>query len=173
MSAVDRSALPIVVFDLDSTLADTRNRRQFLPVDAMCPADWFGYHINCLTDVPVQGVVQLVQLLYPHYRIVIVTARPALSEIHEKTHEWLDLHQVPRDTVVLMPLDESRTTGAWKADVVAKLRTNGVDVVLAVDDWGPNGWAIEETGTPFLHVARPGTDVPTERPAIHGTRSTT
>jgi hypothetical protein len=157
----DRDTLPVVVFDLDSTLADTRHRRQYLEgITITCPEDWAQYHTHCLDDAPVHGTIQLARLLHPHHRITILTARPDTKEIREKTEMWLDLHQVMYDSLILLPLDEHRPTGEWKTDVVAKMQADGYDVALMVDDWGPNGRAIEAAGTPFLHIARPGTDVP-------------
>jgi hypothetical protein len=146
-----------VVFDLDSTLADTRHRRQHLPEDAQGPADWIDYHSHCLGDAPIAGRIQLAYLLSKHHRIVIITARPNTPAIHANTHRWLDRHQVPRDDVILLPLDETRSPSEWKTEVVEKLISDGADVVLAVDDWWATGTALEELGVPFLHVARPYT----------------
>lgn len=153
--------MSIVVFDLDSTLADTRGRRQHLPVDAQGPADWIDYHVHCMADEPVRGTIQLAQLLYRLHRIVIVTARPDVAEIRELTVDWLDRHDVPCNDLILMPTDSGPSASAWKVTVVEKLRADGAEVVLLVDDWGPNGRMIEEAlDVPFLHVARPGADSP-------------
>ena len=160
MTAPARDTLPVVVFDLDSTLADTRHRREHLPIGATCPADWTGYHVHCLGDRPVLGTIALVRLLHPNHRIVIVTARPDETAVRANTAAWLVAQDVPHDGVIFLPLDELRPPAEWKAETVEKLRADLGDVVLAVDDWGPNGWAIEATGTPFLHVARPGADAP-------------
>jgi hypothetical protein len=157
---MNRDDLPTVIFDLDSTLADTRHRREYLPVGAQRPSDWIGYHTHCLGDDPVYGPISLMRLLHPHHRIVILTARPDDADIRGKTNTWLDAHKVPHDDLILLPLQETRSSGDWKSSVLYDLRNReAANVVLFVDDWGPTGRAVEANGVPFLHVARPGTDV--------------
>lgn len=144
-----------VIFDLDSTLADTRQRRVFMPTNPQGPADWVDYHSRCTEDAPIPGRIALARLLSGRHRVIIVTARPNEETVKARTVAWLYEHRVPFRDIVFMPLDETRSTGEWKAAEVARLQEL-FDVVLFVDDWWQNGDELEKLGVPFLHVTPPG-----------------
>lgn len=143
-----------VIFDLDSTLADTRHRRAHLPVRPIRPIDWVDYHSRCVDDAPIEGRVVLARLLAPRHHIAIITARPDTPEISDPTLAWLDTHDVPFDRIFFMPLD-AVFADIWKATATENLAAT-VPVALVVDDSWTNGAALEPLGVPFLHVTPPG-----------------
>ena len=139
------------LFDLDGTLADTRHRRSYLPVEPQGPADWVDYHARCRQDAPIPGPIALARLLAAHHRIVVVSARPNVPLVRRRTEGWLARHDVPFDELHLQPLD-APSVQEWKASVVAAVGP----VALAVDDWWQNVDALVAAGVPVLHVTPPG-----------------
>lgn len=141
----------MIVFDLDSTLADTRHRRKHLPVDPKTGADWIDYHLHCEHD-DLLDTVTLIDLLADIHEIVIVSARPDTPEVREATVNWLAKREIEYSHLILKPLDMPlRDTAAWKAAMVADLPS----VALFVDDWAPNCEAVARLGVPTICVRAP------------------
>jgi hypothetical protein len=143
--------LRVVCVDLDSTLADTRHRRELCPT--VNPAStWDDYTEACGGDVPLAGAVTLVRLLAASgYGIHVVTNRS--HRFREQTVSWLRTHGIPANHVALRPPDVVLDdTDRWKLDYLRIARASGYTVLLFVEDWPATADAIEAVGIPVLCV---------------------
>lgn len=149
--------MSVALFDLDSTLADTRHRRGLVPIDPRTAADWLPYAIAAGEDAPVPGTIRMARMFASAgHGVYIITARPRTPEIAGITAEWLTRHDVPCDRLFLMPGGLSSVSD-WKRGVVTEILREST-VALAVDDWYQNCDMFTELGIPTLHVAAPGTN---------------
>ncbi len=142
-----------VLWDLDSTLCDTRHRQHMVAQVREKQATWLEYSMACADDEPIEGAVALVRFLYElGVRQFGVSGRNASAL--NVTLDWLNRHQVPLDDVFLRPDDDYTTNGLFKVRVIEYLRdARGLDVVLFIEDWQEAAdtiWA--ETRVPVLVV---------------------
>ncbi len=131
----------IVLVDLDSTLADTRQRRHLCPtVDPT--KTWTDYAMGCPDDEPIAGTVALVRALYKRgYGIHIVSHRDRAAL--DLTVDWLIRHDIPHHAVAL---------NQHKVSYLMALREAGAEVVLAIDDDCDVAAAYEAVDCPVVCV---------------------
>jgi len=147
----DRSELKTaVVFDKDSTLADTRHRWHLAP-GAGAEPDWDAYSAACLGDPLLPGPATLTRLLHPHHQVHVCSGSNDTSR--QATLQWLTVHRIPYDALYQRPPGDRRKNWRLKTDYVNSLRALGVEVVLFVEDHPEVAAMIEaETGVPVLGV---------------------
>ncbi|MGH9107607.1 MAG: MBL fold metallo-hydrolase [Acidimicrobiales bacterium] len=123
-----------VCVDLDSTLADTRQRHHLvLPGDQREDTDWVNYSLACANDEPIEGACQLVRLLSAAHRIVIVSRRDEAAR--QLTLDWLGRHGIPFDELILGGSDGIPSgLHEFKVHHLRSLLAKGERVVLCVDD---------------------------------------
>lgn len=128
-----------IVFDLDSTLADTSQRHHIIDqIHADPPtANWVDYSMACADDTPIEGVIKLLNLLSTHFIIVIVTGRSILAR--EETEAWLSLYKVNYARLIMRPVvhqnEHTHSNAVWKKLMMLELRQEGYRIVLFIDDW--------------------------------------
>lgn len=135
-----------IVFDLDSTLADTRPRRHLCPtVDAT--KTWTDYALGCANDTLMPGAAELLRLCWDAgHTIHILSWRDQAA--HALTLTWLARHNLPYDVLRLRKPTDPEDSTAFKLDYIKHLR----DVRLVVEDWPDAAAAIEALGIPVLCV---------------------
>lgn len=145
-------AMRLVAFDLDSTLTDTRQRRDKCPT--VNPASsWDAYHGACAGDAPLLGPLALSKLLASGGACVyVITWRP--DALRAQTEDWLDRFAVPWWNLRMRTAaDEARfgsdSTAYWVACVVGLIE-EGLRPDLVVQDWPATALAIEALGVPVL-----------------------
>lgn len=121
---------PVVMVDLDSTLADSRHRSPLLAVSDGQPANWERYALASGDDDPILPVVKLVDLLSPVCDIHIVSGRHWASR--EVTVEWLLKHDIYYDVLALCPDTELHVY--WKLMWRDAIQELGYTVDLLIDD---------------------------------------
>lgn len=141
MTHVTRRALlypQAILWDLDSTLADTLHRQPMVAEIKARTATWEEYSLRCPDDTPIDGAVTLAWLLHPFYHQVIVSGRSQVAV--NATWEWLRRYNVP--------------CGKFKARAVRDLRARGLRPVLFVEDF-PDAAAYirDKTRLPVLLVS--------------------
>jgi len=142
-----------ICIDLDSTLCDTSPRHHLIE-DPREKTDWVAYSLECANDIPIAGACRLVQLLAPHYRIVIVSARNEVAR--ELTERWLAVHGVPYDELILGGGDGAPAgLEDFKVHHVGGLVERGEQVALMVDDLPGLPVAMQLLGVPVLTVRPP------------------
>jgi hypothetical protein len=156
---------PAVIFDLDSTLADTRHRQWMIPfIKAKRaapghprysgnPVTWDDYSMACSGDTPIPGPVFLAQLFRAmNHEVYIVSGRSAAARV--LTEKWLKTHDIPWDGIFLRPAGDRTPNAQFKVGILHSLIAAGIVPVLWVDDLAKVGDAIkaEFPDLPFLLV---------------------
>lgn len=152
-----------VLWDLDSTLANTAHRQPMVPlIKAKAGPTWEDYSMACVDDTPVDGTVALVRLLATStytdpdgnrqpYRQYGVSGRSDAAR--QLTLDWFAKHGIPLDNVYLRPAGDHTPNGKYKVGVIRRLRDKGVDVALFVEDWKETAdYIYAKTGVPVLVV---------------------
>ena|SRR5579884_924522 len=101
---------PIVIVDLDGTLADVRHRLHF--VQGPGKKRWKRFFQAQENDIPVASVRARIHELSREHEIVIVTARPDICR--EGTERWLEKHEIPYSRMYM------RSSGDHRPDYVVK-----------------------------------------------------
>lgn len=142
-----------ICIDLDSTLCDTSPRHHLI-AEPREDTDWVAYSLACENDMPIPGACRLVQLLAPHYRIVIVSSRDEAAR--QLTEAWLAAQGVPYDELILGGVDGApRGLEDFKVHHVGGLVGRGEQVALMVDDLPSLPVAMQLLGVPVLTVRPP------------------
>ena len=113
-----------IIFDIDGTLADPKDRLHFLE-----KKDWNSFYDACLDDAPIHHVIYLLQELKKNHRIIILTGRP--ERIKDKTLQWLKANNISFDEIYF------RKNGDYRPDYEIKeemLKTLNCSIWFAVDD---------------------------------------
>ena len=101
---------PVVIFDLDGTLALIEHRRHFVTDGNK---DWDSFFAACVDDLPNIPVIETCRALHDqHYIINIFSGRS--DAVKEETKSWLKLHGIPHATLVM------RREGDFTSDVELK-----------------------------------------------------
>ena len=84
-------AKPIVLVDVDGTLADVRHRLHHIRDGQR--KNWKAFFDGMDGDTPIASTVAWVQTLAEHHDIVIITGRP--EQYRARTVAWLKKHEIP------------------------------------------------------------------------------
>lgn len=125
--------MPIVVFDLDGTLADATHRLHLLPegADKNRTDSWDAFNLACWLDAPIPDNIQLLRsLCRAGHRIVILTGRCDVARM--KTIDWLERYQIPYDNLVMRPSYDHRKDVDFKED--ALIRISEIEPILCCFD---------------------------------------
>lgn len=153
-----------VVWDLDSTLANTLHRQPMVEQIKAGKATWDDYSLAAEADEPIRGSVALLRMLQPIHQQIIISGRSEAA--WSLTNDWLYRHSIPVDRLYLRQPGESiDDTDQLKVRKIRKLLGQGLSVVLYVEDWGPAAEAVwRELHIPVLGVnpfyPEPGGPVP-------------
>lgn len=116
----------VIMVDLDSTIADSRQRAHHLSDDT----DWEAYAMASGEDVPISSVVALIDALSMAAEIHIVSGRHWASR--EITERWLKKHCVYFDVLALCP--DTSLHIEWKKMWRDAMEALHYDVDLLIDD---------------------------------------
>jgi hypothetical protein len=159
-----------VVWDLDSTVADTLHRHHMLDgIKAWYAAvetwgdeeqavlagnvkvTWDDYSMACIRDTPVAGTVTLMRMLWKSSLQIAVSGRNAVA--NELTQKWVRLHKVPLDKIVLRVAGDFTHSDEYKVRELSALEEAGITVLAYIDDWPSTATAVTlATGIPSLMV---------------------
>jgi hypothetical protein len=130
--------LPIVLVDMDGTLADVGHRLHHLQHCKICgfngkflhdqghnyqpKKNWPAFFAACDQDAPIEVVAKWVRALPPDYEVWIVSGRPR-DLCHDKTVAWLEKHGIPYERLLM------RAGGDMRPDDVVKQEL--------LDEWVP------------------------------------
>lgn len=142
--------LTAVIYDLDSTLADTRHRWHLAPREDN-NLTWVDYSGACMEDKVIRGTAVRMQLDWQQHELSIASGRG--GESFSKTEQWLDMHALPYDYLVLRGIGDERANSQIKVDHILSVQARGVQVVLVYEDHPAVGRdIIAATGVPVLGV---------------------
>jgi phosphoglycolate phosphatase-like HAD superfamily hydrolase len=151
---------PVYVFDIDGTLADCSHR---LPHIQKEPKDWRSFFAACKYDKPINHLIKLANdLLRSNATIIFVSGRS--DECMMETVKWL--HQnirelSPRISEAPRPLfrlymrkaGDHRPDDIVKLELLAEIRANGYEPIMAFDDRDRVVKAWRSAGIPCAQVA--------------------
>lgn len=141
---------PIVLCDLDSTLADTRHRHHRSPHNDP-EATWENYGALCADDTLIEGTAALLRLLHRNgHSIHILSGRGVNHQ--SATVTWLHTHRVPFDQIRLHCKGDLEDLVEYKVGYCRELQRKGRKVVLAIEDWPTICEAFEAQGVPAVCV---------------------
>lgn len=136
-----------VIVDIDGTLADIEHRRHFVEQDKK---DWKSF-FEAMGDDPVrEEVLGEVRELSKSHDIVLVSGRP--ERYKQETLEWLDKHNVPRVTLLMRGMNDSRPDDIVKEEILNNYFVKS-KIFLVIDDrprvirmWQRNGLNVKDVG---------------------------
>lgn len=129
------------LFDIDGTVADLSHR---LPHIQKTPKDWNSFFDACFEDVPISHICDMVRLLAVHYPIVFVSGRS--DQVRDDTMVWLEEQGIWSGYLYMRKEGDHRPDHQIKLELLAQLRADGFEPIMAFDDrnqvvemWRANG----------------------------------
>lgn len=128
---LDRLVTPLVIFDLDGTLADDSHRSHLLREN---PKRWNEYFALCHLDAPKPEVVELAKTLSETYSVVIWSGRS--ESVRSPTLQWAAVHlaDVFVDEIRLRPVEDRTDDNELKRRWLAEHRAAGGQVLCVFED---------------------------------------
>lgn len=144
---------PCYIFDIDGTLANGDHRLHHIKKE---PKNWAAYFAACSEDAPIQHVIDICRSIglsdYPlNFAIVYVSGRS--DECRRDTQEWLNRHHLPTGPVYMRQQGDHRPDDILKIELLAHLREDGFEPIMAFDDRNRVVEAWRAAGVPCAQVA--------------------
>lgn len=136
------------LFDIDGTLADCSHRIHLIQGT---PKDWDGFFAACHLDTPIPHVVDLLNTLTGRTKIVYVSGRS--DQCREETETWLRKNSLPLGPLYMRKQGDHRDDDIIKIELLAQLRVDGFDPIMAFDDRDRVVAAWRAAGVPCAQVA--------------------
>jgi phosphoglycolate phosphatase-like HAD superfamily hydrolase len=137
------------VFDIDGTLADCTHRLHHIQKQ---PKDWRSFFAECSADKPIQHMIGVATALSAiGAQIVYVSGRS--DECRVQTVAWLDSHELPYGPVYMRRSGDHRDDDILKIELLADLRADGFEPIMAFDDRSRVVAAWRNAGIPCAQVA--------------------
>ncbi len=140
---------PVVVFDIDGTLADMEHRRHWV---ATKPKNWPAFNAGMKRDTTHDDIVSLAKLFdLQGYRVIICSGRG--EESRAVTETWLKDNNVPFIQLYMRGLKDYRQDSIVKVELLALIREQHGNPWLWFDDRQQVVDAIRAEGVRVLQVA--------------------
>jgi FMN phosphatase YigB (HAD superfamily) len=117
---------PIVLVDVDGTLADVRHRLHHIREGRK--KNWKAFFEGMDRDTPIASTVAWVQALARHYDIIIITGRP--EEYRERTIAWLKKNDIPFTDVFMRPNGDHRPDYEVKKEALQRWPKKRIKLVI-------------------------------------------
>jgi FMN phosphatase YigB (HAD superfamily) len=118
---------PIVLVDMDGTLADSRHREQFIHGRSK---NWPAFFAAMDADEPNVAIADWVRDLAQRYEIVIVTGRP--QQYLPNTLAWLGKYRIPSSQILMRRSGDRRPDYVVKEEMLAALDPS--QIAFVIDD---------------------------------------
>jgi predicted kinase len=138
---IDFGTKPIVLVDIDGTLADGTHREKF--VVGVEKKDWKSYYERLLEDTPIEHIVRWVNELHKDHTVCIVSGRP--DTYQKETLKWLRwVAGVKFDYIFMRRGSDKREDSIIKSEILTKLPKAQIDLVIddrprVISMWRENG----------------------------------
>lgn len=136
------------LIDIDGTVANGDHRLHYIQKE---PKAWDDYFMACSADEPIMHMQALVTGLSELFQIVYVSGRSDL--IREQTIAWLDQHGFPCDALYMRKQGDHKNDDKLKIELLAQVRADGFEPVMAFDDRNRVVKAWRDAGVPCAQVA--------------------
>lgn len=117
------------IFDIDGTLANCAHRRQFV---ATKPKNWKAFYAGVSSDLPIEPVLHMLNILTPGNRIILCSGREELYR--PETEAWLTRFEVNYETLYMRKLKDYRADDIIKEELLAQMRLDGYNPTVVFDD---------------------------------------
>jgi hypothetical protein len=112
--------------------------------------DWDAFFEACGDDPLIDEVAQLLALLDPTLRIVLLTGRP--MRVQPQTLAWLERYRLRWDLLVMRDFGDYSAARHFKRRSVAELRAYGFELKLAFEDDRRNLEMFRAEGVPCVYI---------------------
>lgn len=137
---------PIVIVDIDGTIADVRHRLHHIKVPRK--KNWKAFFEAMDRDTPIRPIIDQVHELEREHDIIVVTGRP--EQYRRRTEKWLKQNGVRYLRLYMRPEGDHRPDYTVKAEVLRQFRKG--QIVLAIDDRAPVCDMWEKNGIRCIRV---------------------
>lgn len=134
--------------DIDGTVANGDHRLHHIQKE---PKAWDDYFLECGKDAPIEHMRAVVIGLSAHARIVYVSGRSDL--VRQQTIDWFDQHGFPCDALYMRKQGDHTDDDKLKIQLLAQLRADGFEPIMAFDDRNRVVRAWRAAGIPCAQVA--------------------
>ena len=153
---------PIIIWDIDGTLANCDERLPYLLNEV--PPNWEAFDSLTLSDTPIEQMVTLNQLLSANMGINIVLLTSRNDTVREMTEEWLDLHSINYDSLEMRKDGDHRSAAIVKIERLGQLGYAPEDVITIFEDDPHVTTKLREAGyhvclvddRPYVHITNEG-----------------
>lgn len=119
-----------ILVDIDGTIADCTHRLHHIQKR---PKDWDAFFAATADDRPIMPVVAMVACLRVRPNtVVFCSGRP--ERTRDMTIAWLRRHGLPTVPLYMRADDDRRDDQILKRELLARIRADGFDPVLAIED---------------------------------------
>ena len=130
---------PIVLCDIDGTLADGKHREHFT---RGAQKNWDTYYSLLHLDQPIHSVIRAVHYLKEDHTVCLVSGRP--DTYQRETIQWLKEHNVPWDYLFMRSGSDKREDSIIKKEILDHLPKERIDLVMddrprVIRMWRENG----------------------------------
>ena len=137
------------IFDLDGTLTNGAHRVHHI---LKSPKDWDTYFSLAGDDAPHWHIIELAQrLALTSAAIVYVSGRSDVCR--EATVAWMKKHHLPDGPLFMRAAGDHRNDDILKIEMLAEVRAEGFDPIMAFDDRDRVVAAWRAAGIPCAQVA--------------------
>ena len=137
---------PIVIVDIDGTIADVRHRLHH--IKGPRKKNWKAFFEAMDRDKPIESMIAQVHELEKKHDIIVVTGRP--EHYRKRTEKWLREHDIRYVRLFMRPDGDHRRDYTVKEEVLRKYAKGRI--VLAIDDRGPVCDMWEKNGIRCIRV---------------------
>lgn len=128
---------PVIVCDIDGTIADLTHRLHFINDEhgKLKHPDWDSFFAAVKEDTPIDPVRTIVYALHKFgYDIVYVSGRRDDAQCRRDTRAWLVRHSFPRGELLMRPNGDTRPDDIIKHELYVKYIKPNCNVLLVLDD---------------------------------------
>lgn len=141
------------LFDIDGTLADCSHRIHHIQ---KTPKDWDTFFAACHLDAPIRHIIELAQHLAKYSGATIVYVSGRSDQCRRETSLWLGKQYLPAGPLYMRKEGDHRDDDIIKLELLAQLRADGFDPIMAFDDRDRVVAAWRSAGIPCAQVAPGG-----------------
>lgn len=118
-----------VIFDIDGTLSDPTHRLHYVTNGNK---RWNEFFSGMGADGCHQDIADLLKTMMARYSIILCSGRP--KNYSTETRRWLQEHNILYDALYMRPEGDYRPDHVVKLELLAKMREDGWNPSLVIDD---------------------------------------
>ncbi len=144
---------PVVIVDLDGTVADLSHRLHFIQHEESTDRDYESFFMNVIDDKPIKSTIDMVEGLYAEgYPITFVSGRSDISRA--ETEAWLEKYVKVEYKALIMREAGDKRPDTMVKNTFYKRFFQQYDIHCAIDDrpsvirevWEANGVRVIDVG---------------------------